>query len=133
MFTLPAGNYYIGDPLLFLHPDVISSCFTDEMVTPGLYRYKSLVFLIDCTGFDEGSFTDIDQNEYIIYNGMLGIMPIEICRDPSDMLHALGRHVYYPVPFTVETDGYGLFELTCYNYTLKLDTSMGDYTSDDSI
>ena len=128
LFQLSPGYYYIGDPYIFLSPEILDGYFNGT-VTPGFYSYKSQPFFIDCTGFDEGSFLDIDQVEYIIYNGLLGVFPCGLCREACDTLGRLGRVMYYAVPFTVESNGDGYFKFSCYDYEMVLDTQMTGFSS----
>lgn len=124
-FQLPPGSYCIGDPYLFLLPGIVNEYFGGKIM-PGFYNYEGFPFLIDCTGFDEGSFLDADRTEYVVYYGLLGVLPMEICQSRD----RLGKQTYFPLPVVVGTDGEGHFEIGCGSYKLVLETSLENFSEE---
>ena len=120
LYELPSGTYCIGDPLLLLQ----NSYLIDEDICPlpGVYTcpvsFRKYIF--GYTGFIEGYYQDAESKTYIIQNGLLGLIPVELC-DPYK-IQQFGHVKYYAAPILFYTDGTGYFEIVSSNDTSVFDT-----------
>lgn len=111
---LPAGKYYIGDPC-YVVPNNLwgklidsTGCFglnleNVENWNDGKFFYRGLPCFVNGTAYGDGVYYDGNGTKYGVDAGLLGIMPVEVCKKSG---LKLGRVVEISEPFEVwEDDG----------------------------
>lgn len=116
--TLPAGQYWIGDPCYVLHGEWSEICNdfffanrTDHGCSEGEFTMKNggKIF-IGNTAYGDGYYADNFGNHYGVDAGCIGIIPLE-CIDQTDKQNdiRLGTVHFFSEDFEVSCDG-GVFK-----------------------
>lgn len=94
-YTLPAGEYYIGDPCYVVpNKDWIpllerAGYFGSEPsldCDEGFFFYKDKACFAYLTAHGDGTYTDKSHNKYPVDAGVIGILPVEVC-DFKELLY----------------------------------------------
>lgn len=129
-YCLVPGLYCIGDPQIMLNKVVYDTLVIDT----GLHMYNGCVSVISQTGFDEGTFKDMESTEYKITSGFIGVFPFALCTDKSiELLNRYGKCINLYVPFFVRTNDDGYFSIHTSEYQLILDTRIETFEEMDLI
>jgi hypothetical protein len=124
---LPAGSYYIGDPLLALSEADVALFNTYTTFESG--HYKSLTrghLITDDCALDKTEFLANDGNIYHVESGTIGILSESLCCNVNEQGDINGGHFYtFLEPVEVVMSG-GIFTFTTSNETLVIDTTWID-------
>jgi hypothetical protein len=115
---MPAGTYMLGDPCYHV-PDDRWSEWLDKADSS---NYSSIL-VADLDGktvlgfgtqYGDGSYSDQYGNVYGVDAGLIGLVPIELCKEIDT---ALAKEVEFDEEFICERDNKG--QLTFGNYIIK--------------
>lgn len=89
-FTLPAGEYFIGDPCYIIRDwdkaIEVSNCFDKE----GLHNIDSKIFCGIGTEYGDGTYLDNHGHEYSVDSGLIGATSIKFLEDDRKELSKQG-------------------------------------------
>ncbi len=119
---VPAGTYYIGDPLYVLDEELSEDIFGEmEAYISGLYRKKDSTdfFFLARTGCGDGEYEGTDGSIFWVDSALIGIVPISLCSENTK-----GGHVYsFTSPVTCHFSKKGIFSFASHTENLTIDTS----------
>jgi hypothetical protein len=92
--TLPAGEYYIGDPYYIVSDDVWDQWCTTHEMKNGCVITDGAKWVIDSTHCGDGAFTGSDGHVYCVDAGSLGMVPAYLF-DPTKMKSANKLGTFY--------------------------------------
>jgi hypothetical protein len=106
--TVPAGDYYVGDPCYSV-PDDLWMAWLEaaDYTTPG--REHVLVADIDghpavgvSTAFGDGVYEDWEGREYPVDAGLIGLVPVRVAKDDGQTTwdHSPDMNYRHRVTFT---------------------------------
>jgi hypothetical protein len=114
-YTLPAGDYFIGDLCYVLSDKIYHKVFGGTGYSSGIYEENKtgLTFLVANTAYGDGYFSSSDGREFAVDAGIIGICPYSLMAKNDG-----GGHVY-----TFETSVTCDFNGGCFSF------SWGEYAS----
>jgi hypothetical protein len=110
--TLPAGTYYIGDPCYVIPDDDWMDYLDSWPVHPnphigwkdGAARYKGKTCWHAGTAYGDGTYEDQYEHTYGVDAGLIGIVPIDLCKGTTRQLQRLGQVVIFNKSIQVYRD-----------------------------
>jgi hypothetical protein len=114
MYTLPPGEYYIGDIFHALESDIYKNIYCMNGERPGLYKNGNNVFLVGDS--NNGFYIGTDEFEYEVNTGGFGIVSVSLLEsepacgmiyDFSDGITAIidtGKYTFESVDFYLNID-----------------------------
>ena len=123
---VPAGTYYIGDPLYVLDEELCEEAFGEmEAYISGLYTKKDSTdfFFLARTGCGDGEYEGSDGSIFGVDSALIGIVPLSLCSEDTK-----GGHVYiFTSPVTCDFRKKGIFFFASDTEALLIDTSYDEY------
>lgn len=121
--TLPAGEYYIGDPCYVIEewPAFLDVFEVAEDNDEDVFEYKGRNVFVHHTMHGDGLYDGSDGHEYGVDSGLIGVVPIGLVTKNGD--GGLGMRYKFDTPFTVaHSNG------TFYIDTLVINTDPDPYS-----
>ncbi len=122
-YTVPPGEYYIGDLCYVLGDELYDGIFGNVGdYSDGLYTKKDSTdfFFVGSTAYGDGAYAGSDGREFCVDAGIIGICPKSICgKEDADTYYTL----------TAETECTirgGVFTFTNRNWDLVINTAGSD-------
>lgn len=119
--TLPAGEYYIGDPCYIVSDDVWDQWCTTHEMAYGCVITDGAKWVINSTHCGDGAFTGSDGRTYCVDAGTLGMVPASLF-DPTKMksaaklgaFHTLDTEVTYRVSRGKKATIFSISDADCF-------------------
>ena len=95
MDTLPAGEYYMGDPCYVIDEDLWDKFCDVYFQGEGVFEFEGHQVFAVSTAYGDGSYTDNLGNEYGVDAGMIGLIPLALCvREKKDLVGEAAEHKF---------------------------------------
>lgn len=80
METLPAGDYYMGDPCYVIAEELWDKfCDAYQAVDDGVFEFEGHKVFVCSTQYGDGSYYDNLGKEYGVDAGIIGLIPVALC------------------------------------------------------
>jgi len=140
-YTMPAGEYFIGDPCyVFSHETWSDVCdlfsYDDRGTTPPVVTFNERPLWAAMTCYGDGCYPDDTGHVYGVDSGLIGVVPSSLwstLHDPNghvlgrEHMKRLGRIVVFGNDFAVSVvSGHNSFVIKIGDVSIETDDTDGD-------